>query len=389
MIDGLILAREHSIFYQFIVNFSREICSFEHADSVASAKELLELEPFDYLIIIEKNCQDIVNIIGDLKKIDQYGNKPVICCATSSTWEEREKLWEQGVKDIIHLPIAKEELEFRFERFISEISNLDVDEKVVGMQGKLEDYNLFDIIQTIEQNEKSGILNLYYGRAEGKIWFYDGAICDAKCRSLEKMDAVFKLMTWLRGDFSMTFSEEEYEKKIDLDTQQILLEAIQYIDQRNKILAELPDINEILFISTMADIEHMEANEANYLRFFHGGQTISAFLFDFDFDEIELLKMVKSFIDSKYLMTRDQFDKHITEGERDLAEPGFKYVFKKFFKPRDQNNLDTIKKELSRTIQQDAETGETDESKVEKAERLFKTEKAILTRFKQEVEKLS
>ena len=263
MIDGLVLAKEQTNFYQFILNFSRELCSFEHADSLTSAKELLELEPFDYLVIIEKKSQDIIKIIEDLKKISQYGNKPVICCITSSTWEEREKLWQYGVKDIIHLPISNEELKLRFERFISEISKLDVDEKVVGMQGKLEDYNLFDIIQTIEQNKKSGILNLYYGRAEGKIWFYNGTIFDAKCRSLEKMDAVFKLMTWMRGDFSMAFTEEEYEQKVDLETSQILLEAIQYIDQRNKILDELPDINEILFISTMADIEHMEADEAN------------------------------------------------------------------------------------------------------------------------------
>jgi hypothetical protein len=139
----------------------------------------------------------------------------------------------------------------------------------------------------------------------------------------------------------------------------------------------------------MADMEHMEANEANYLRFFHGGQTISAFLFDFDIDEIELLKTVKSFVDLKYLMTRDQFDKLMNEQERDVAEDGLKFVFKKFFKPRDQNNLQAMKKELSKATQEETKTEQSAEPKIEKTERLFNIDSTILTRFKQEVEKLS
>jgi hypothetical protein len=388
LIDGLVLASDKTIFDEFNLNFSKEVSSFEHANSIASAQELLKHEPYDYLLIIEKKCIDIQKALDGLMNIDTFKGKPILCCTTSSKWSDREKLWKRGVKDIIHIPISKEELEIRFTRFINDIANLDIDDKTVGMQGKLEDYNLLDIIQTIEQNKKSGILNLYYGRVEGKIWFYNGNICDAKFRSLEKMDAIFKLMTWMRGDFSMAFTDEEYEQKIELDTQQILLEAIQFIDQRNKILDELPDINEILLISTMADLEHMKAEEANYLRFFHGGQSISAFLSDFDIDELELLEIVKSFVASNYLMTREEFDNHMTQQEREEAEAGLKNVFKKFFRSKDQIALAKKEKEISFSGEFEQESLDEEGEIVAKLESFFKPDEKSLNRYKKEVEKL-
>jgi hypothetical protein len=323
-----------------------------------------------------------------LLELDSLPRNNIICGTASSIWSEREKLWKKGVKDIIHFPISNEELQFRFERLMNDISNRDIDEKTVGMQGKLEDYNLFDIIQTLEQNKKSGILNLYYGRYEGKIWFHNGEVCDAEFKSMQKIDAVLKLMTWMQGDFSMSFSEGEYEKIIELNTQQILLEAIQYIDQRNKILETLPDMHETLVISTKADMEQMEAEEANYLRFFHGGQSISAFLSDFDIDEIVLLEKVKFFVESKFLMTREEFDNLMTEQEREMVEAGFKNVFKKFFRSKDQQIEDKKPQKTSEREAPDKQPAVEQDKKTEQFENLFNPQKIELKKFKEKIKKL-
>jgi hypothetical protein len=138
----------------------------------------------------------------------------------------------------------------------------------------------------------------------------------------------------------------------------------------------------------MADMEHMKAEEANYLRFFHGGQSISAFLSDFDIDEIELLEIVKSFVASKYLMTREEFDNHMTQQEREAVEAGLKNVFKKFFRSKDQIALAMKEKEISLSGSLEQEALDEDGEIVAKLESFFKPDKKSLSRYKKEVEKL-
>jgi hypothetical protein len=121
------------------------------------------------------------------------------------------------------------------------------------------------------------------------------------------------------------------------DNQKILLDAIQYIDQRNKILLALPDTTETLLISPEADMEQMEEEDVAYLRFFHGGQTLSVCLETFDKDDITLLERVRSFIERKLLMTREEFDSFITEQEQEVEDAGIKNVFKKFFKRKEED----------------------------------------------------
>ena len=215
------------------------------------------------------------------------------------------------------------------------------------MQGKLEDYNLLDIVQTMEQNKKTGILTLYHGRDEGKIWFHQGRICDAEYRKFENLDAIFKLVTWMQGDFTITFVDEEYEPKIMVDNQQILLDAIQYIDFRNKILEDLPDLHETLLISPETDMQLMMESDLSYIKFFQGGQTIAAFLFAFDEDELKLLTKIKEFIDNELLMNREQFDNHMTQQEKEIGEVGIKNVFKKIFKGKqDVKGLNSAQTDL-------------------------------------------
>jgi hypothetical protein len=284
-----------------------------------------------------------------LLQLPVYGRLPVLCATSTSTPELRKILWEKGIKDIIHLPISTDELNLRLERFLRDFAILNTDERNIGMQGKLEDYNLIDIVQTLEQNQKTGVLTLYHGRDEGRIWFKDGVIYDSQVSSFENLEAIFKLMTWMQGDFTISFVDEDYERKIFVDNQQILLDALQHMDMRTKILESLPSQDESLLISPETDMDVLEATDLNYLRFFQGGQKISAFLSAFDDNEIILLEKIRMFLDKKILMTRDEFDSHTTETEREMAEAGFKNVFKKLFRGREEDIKKRKKKSEPKT----------------------------------------
>lgn len=337
MVDGLVISKDKSLFEEFNINFSGTLTSFEYADSIESARSTIDLIIPDYLIIIEKSVQVAYEILNNLYENEAIKNIPIICFLSIDEWSQRKKLWQLGVKDIVQLPISRDELKLQLEKFIDDISNITFDQEETGMHGKLEDYNLLDLIQTLENNKKTGVLVLYRARDEGKIWFYEGNIQDAKYRNFLPIPAIQKMVSWLDGDFSISFVDEKYEKLIEEDNQQILLDAIQYIDQRNKIIHSLPDTNEVLLISPEADMEQMAEEDITYLRFFHGGQTISAYLDTFDQDDITLLEMTRIFVDEKFLMTREEFDSFVTQQELEIEGAGIKNVFKKFFKRKEED----------------------------------------------------
>ena len=76
-------------------------------------------------------------------------------------------------------------------------------------------------------------------------------------------------MGWMKGEFFMEFVEDEYEKAIDIDNQQILMEALQRLDRRSKFIKHLPPENEIVLISPETDMETIDAADKEFLGFFH------------------------------------------------------------------------------------------------------------------------
>ena len=339
MVDGLVITENIALFEELNINFSNERNHLEYANSADIAKEIIALEVPDYLVIIDKSVEKTEKVLKELYEDESIKRIPTLCFLSSQEWITRGQLWQEGVRDIIQLPITKIELKFQLDSFINEISDLSFDQEEAGMFGKLEDYNLLDLIQTLESSRKTGVLVLYRSREEGKIWFQEGHIQDAKYRSFEPVYSIFKMVSWLDGDFSITFVDENYEKTIEKSNQEILLEAIQYIDDRNRILNSLPNRNEILLISPESDMDIMDEEKVNYLRFFHGGHTISSFLDAFDQDDITLLEIVSEIIDNKLLMTREDFDSHFAKLEQQAEEAGIKKVFMKFFTKKDEQGV--------------------------------------------------
>ncbi|MCK4754999.1 MAG: DUF4388 domain-containing protein, partial [Calditrichia bacterium] len=201
MVDGLVISKDKSLFEEFNINFSGTLTSFEYADSIESARITIDLIIPDYLIIIEKSVQAAYEILNNLYENETIKNIPIICFLSVDEWSDRKKLWQLGVKDIVQLPISRDELRLQLENFIDDISNITFDQEETGMHGKLEDYNLLDLIQTLENNKKTGVLVLYRARDEGKIWFYEGNIQDAKYRNFQPIPAIQKMVSWLDGDF--------------------------------------------------------------------------------------------------------------------------------------------------------------------------------------------
>jgi len=189
MVEGLVISENIVLFEEFNINFSDEKNNVDYAHSSAAAKDLIAMEMPDYIVLVEESAGKAMALLKELNEEEGVEKIPVLCMLPASQWKNRNMLWEMGVKDVIPLPILKEEMKFQLERFLHTIEDISIDYKEAGMHGKLEDYSLLDLIQILASNKKTGILNLYRSREEGKIVIQDGNIQNATYRSFEPLQA--------------------------------------------------------------------------------------------------------------------------------------------------------------------------------------------------------
>ncbi len=66
MVDGLIISKDKVVFEEFNINFSKTLTSFEYAESLESARNIIDLTIPDYIIIIEKSVQAVIELLAGL-----------------------------------------------------------------------------------------------------------------------------------------------------------------------------------------------------------------------------------------------------------------------------------------------------------------------------------
>lgn len=100
-----------------------------------------------------------------------------------------------------------------------------------AMAGNLEQMNLFELLQTLEFNQKSGTLEVFGGDGDGTLVVREGVPKYAKVGDQEGVEAVLSLLTWSEGQFSFSPDLKESSENMQASITGILLEAGRRIDE--------------------------------------------------------------------------------------------------------------------------------------------------------------
>ncbi|MFC2089096.1 DUF4388 domain-containing protein, partial [Calditrichota bacterium] len=245
MLNILVVSKDRIIFDELNQEFSASNYNYEYTVSWDTAMDSLETEPKDYIFLIENELNRILETLKNKAESPYKDSIPIICFTEIISAEERSNLYAAGAFDVISLPILNDELNMLLSRYGS--AYIDEDDEInSGMQGRLVDYGVLDLIQILDEGKKSAILTLIRNGTTGQIFFKDGQIYSAKYRKFSGLSAVLNIIGWLRGEFQIEFTEEEFERKIELDNQQIIIEVVQRIDARANFLKQLPPVDDIL-----------------------------------------------------------------------------------------------------------------------------------------------
>lgn len=71
----------------------------------------------------------------------------------------------------------------------------------IGLNGRIEDVDLLDLIQTLELNQRTGALVLSHGERTGTLYLRDGTIVQADIQSPKREEPLFLLLGWKTGRF--------------------------------------------------------------------------------------------------------------------------------------------------------------------------------------------
>lgn len=104
---------------------------------------------------------------------------------------------------------------------------------ISGFQGEIAGLSLADVIQIKGHNRYSGCINVEYNNQRGSIYFVDGEIIHAEQAEYSGEDAIYSILKWPGGNFSLAPEETTSICTIHCSLNFLLLEAHRRMDEEN------------------------------------------------------------------------------------------------------------------------------------------------------------
>ncbi|MBV5341408.1 MAG: DUF4388 domain-containing protein [Deltaproteobacteria bacterium] len=140
-------------------------------------------------------------------------------------------------------------------------------QSVSGFKGAVAGLSLTDVIQLKGHNKYTGAISVEYGESQGVIYFVDGEIIHAEQGEESGEQAIYKIIKWPGGTFTIHPEMTSNVCTIHYRTDFVLLEALRRLDEENtgatpnksagpivaprrtmsKIAARLQEINNITY----------------------------------------------------------------------------------------------------------------------------------------------
>ena len=270
--------------------------------------------PFDALITeLTSPGIDGYGLLEAVKKSKLNSKTPVIFLTTKNDVWNRVKSLQQGARDYIIKPIHVKELVARIRMVLNRIERKSEEEQIFKKKfsGKLEDISVFDLIKVFGLEKKTGILSLFRENGQtGQIFFEKGNVINAGTLLLNAEEAIYKMMTWRKGFFSMHFCEIDVLDEINTSNLAILLQGAMRMEQSEELQRHLPPLTAV--VATTPNFKKITAKQElktelqQFLELFDGQRTLGEIIDHSKSDELETLKRIRKLFDMGFLNIMDE-----------------------------------------------------------------------------------
>lgn len=196
-----------------------ELARRTNPDLILASLQLDKLDGIDLCFMIRQN--------------ERLAATPYILFVDEFTAEERINSYRSGVDAIILSNISARELYTRIDALIKRYQSLAQQRLQTNQSliGTLDDFQLIDVIQMLNLNQKTGLLNIHYHHQWGRIVFYNGAITWANLNDTFGEEAIEKMVFWKEGHFIFEKNLVQQDANINKPTMQLILDCCQLLDE--------------------------------------------------------------------------------------------------------------------------------------------------------------
>jgi DNA-binding response OmpR family regulator len=264
------------------------------------ALEMLELCKAD-LILSDTRLpgMDGFVLVEELRKNAEWAEIPVIFLSSDLSVESKVRGLEHGVEDYLTKPIYIKEIIARVNLVLQRKQRAGLESRSASgrarFTGSLSDMGLVDLLQTVDNSKKSGVLYLTSGDQRGAIYVRDGNVVDAELGALHGERALYRALVFSDGSFEIDFRDVRREDMIRVSTQGLLMEGMRRVDEWGRALEQLPGLDAVLEVNEEELIKRLAElpDQINaVLKHFDGKRTVLQIVDRCDQDDLETLTTI-------------------------------------------------------------------------------------------------
>ena len=192
-------------------------------------------------------------------KASQHAKIPFVFLTADNRIDSKVKGLEAGADDYLIRPIYTRELAARVSLILERQAREQMNDSQSNQQyfGDLEKMSVIDLVQAMNDGQKTGTIRIESRVHKGTIWFREGVLLDASCANSSGADALYRLMTWEKGRFEIDFSKPIRPAAVAESNKVLLFEGLKHLEAWSDIARQLPPLDAVL------NVEYRELAERN------------------------------------------------------------------------------------------------------------------------------
>lgn len=191
-----------------------------------------------------------LELIRQLRQQAETRSLPIVALSTASDSEARIEALRAGAEDYLTIPCDPEELMLRLDRLLGRPTLPTV------LRGDLESHPIWELLQYIQQANKSGDLRISGNKSTGQVQLQNGRVITARWEKLHGREAMLAIVAMKEGRFQLTTEEPKSVSGAGeaqgFKITEVLMQAAWIEDQLGKRRSHLPATSAALEPSAMS-----------------------------------------------------------------------------------------------------------------------------------------
>ena len=256
------------------------------------------------VVLIELNLEhmDGLELCERIRDEPNFDGLALIGITGSRDLATKLRAYEAGFDELLTKPVYVNELATRVELLLQRrAKELIAEENAEELKGSLGDVSIVDLLQTIEDLNKTGTTRLFGPDDQlGQLFFENGELLDAEVGRKTGEAALFRMMRWREGRYIIKYLPSlRRTRRIRRPIAELLADGMERTEHWSRLIDRAPDLTkiyEVNYPSLVDELPQMPEGVRALLRLFDGLRSLEQVVLDAPIGDLEILRVIDRFV---------------------------------------------------------------------------------------------